>query len=122
MDYQITRIFFVSFAILLLANSCYYDVENELYGTVQCDTPEVVSYDDDIKTLVDNNCATSSCHSSTGSALGNFETYEGLKAKVNNGSLVEAVINTNAMPPSQPLEPCDVSLIEVWINQGALNN
>lgn len=119
---RITRLSLYLLFFIALFSSCYYDVEDELYQTINCDLPETVSYELDIAPLVNNNCATSSCHSSSGLAPGNFSNFDGLKQVADNGSLNQVVLQEQSMPPSGPLAPCDQQLIKKWIDEGATNN
>ena len=103
-------------------SSCYYDVEDELYGPAGCDTPHEISYTESIVPIIDMSCATTNCHSLTGTAPGNFASYSVLKEAVDNGFVELAVAIDKSMPPSGPLETCDIALIQKWIDQGAPNN
>ena len=122
MAYRIIKNLSFILVVVSFVSSCYYDIESELYGTLDCPTPEVISYADDLNMIIIQNCATSSCHSSTGSAPGDFSTYDGVKQKVDDGSFQFAVIEQRIMPPSGPLNPCDIHLLQVWIERGANNN
>jgi hypothetical protein len=103
--------------------SCYYDVESELYPE-GCETPEVVSFEQDVQPIVDLNCAISGCHVYGGEGVGLLDTYSGVKAIVDSGDLEFRVFESpdNPMPPTGQLGECDLELILRWINQGALDN
>jgi hypothetical protein len=104
---------------------CYYDNEEELYelwyAQNVCDTLNV-SYSQDIKPIIDGQCATSGCHVAGGTGNGIFDNYNGVKAKVDNGSMMDRVVMTRDMPPSVPLSDCNVQKFQAWINAGAPNN
>lgn len=122
MAHLTTNIASAAFAALILTtllSGCYYDVESELYPENNCEVPENVSYEFHIEPIVSASCATPNCHVSGGNANGNFETYDGVLAKVNNGSFEEEVIISQSMPPSGPLPDCQLQLIEAWLSQGA---
>ncbi|MBK8444459.1 MAG: DUF11 domain-containing protein [Sphingobacteriales bacterium] len=92
--------------------------------TDTCPTDNM-SFSQDIAPILSSNCG--ACHS-TAAHLGNviLDTYTGVKSKVDEGSLLGAIKHQSgfsAMPPSGTMLPeCDITKIEAWINQGALNN
>lgn len=111
-------------AIMLLATGCYYDVEEELYPTVECSTDNM-SYANDIAPIISQNCYV--CHAQALN-LGNvtLEGYEAIKVYVDNGK-IEGSINHrsgfSAMPQNLPkLLDCEIAKIEQWITDGAPNN
>jgi hypothetical protein len=109
---------------LILAVSCYYDNEEALYPslTSNCDTINV-TYSKSITPIMNNFCT--SCHSGSLPSGGiNLTTYAGVQAVAANGQLMKA-INGNGvpkMPPSGSLPSCNISQIEIWINNGMPNN
>jgi hypothetical protein len=111
----------IIFFITLLAISCYVDNEEELYGPVTCDT-SAITYANDILPIINNSCATSGCHEAGNTAIGDFSTYAGVKAKVDNGTFTNRVLVQKDMPPAAPLSNCEQAKIQQWINDGALNN
>jgi hypothetical protein len=70
------------------------------------------------------------CHvtPSNQGANGDFTTYAGLKAKVDNGSIQTRVLNPGGgMPPSYSTGPvaltsADLQKLKTWVNNGAQNN
>ena len=113
------------FAVLSVLGGCYYDNEEELYEywyqQNTCDTVDV-SFQEDIFPIIQGNCATTGCHVAGGSGNGIFENYANVKAKVDNGSFHNRVVVQRDMPPSQPLNDCQIAQIDSWINQGAPDN
>lgn len=79
------------------------------------------SYSSNIKPIISSNCTSSGCHNAN-SNNGDFTTYEGLKAKADNGTLNTRVVEQKNMPPSQPLSLDDLKKIKCWIDSGAPNN
>ena len=120
--YKITGIIF-----LLLANGCYYDVEEELYpvsNAVQCDTANA-TYSSKVQPVIQNNCYT--CHSgSAPQGNVNLEGFANLKSFADNGMLIGVITHAPGFPPmpqgGNKLNACDIMNIQTWINQGALNN
>lgn len=113
-------------ALMAMAlTGCYYDNEEELYqyyySDNQCDTSNV-TFNQDVFPIIQGNCATTGCHEAGGTGNGIFENYAGLKAKVDNGSFLTRVIQQRTMPPSAPLNDCQVNMLTAWLNAGAPNN
>lgn len=113
-------------AILIFSQGCYYDNVEELYefedqlNESECDNIDV-SYAADILPMIQGNCSTPGCHVAGGNGI-LFENYGNVKAKVDNGSMLELVVNNQTMPPAQPLTGCQILQMESWITAGALNN
>jgi hypothetical protein len=95
--------------------------------------PDTVSYSLDIKPIMTTYClgtAPQRCHVSNTNqgSPGDFSTYPGLKAKVDNGMIASRVFNPNGgMPPSYSLGPKPVSdedkqTLMQWIDEGAKEN
>lgn len=127
---KITTLFF----LLVLLHSCTYDkyevpepatpppADTTQTGTAltRCDSLNV-TYSATVKPITDNNCAISGCHAA-GSGNGDFTTYAGLKAKVDNGSFKKRVIEDKTMPPSGPLPASDIEKLQCWLDAGAPEN
>ncbi len=94
-------------------------------GPEVCDT-SAVSFSADVMPIIKSNCF-SGCHNGS-SPTGGFklETYQDVKAKVDQGRLVGAVTHQPGFVPMpfnrQPLSQCEQDLIAAWVAQGALNN
>lgn len=68
-----------------------------------CDTISP-TYEADAKAIIDLTCAYSGCHASGGSAPGDYTTYDGMKAYLDNGSFKDRVVteadnDSKRMPP-----------------------
>lgn len=112
-------LFIFSFSV-----GCYYDVEEELYPTLECQTEEV-TYSNEVVSIIEKACF--KCHD----AANNFanitlEGYDNLKKYVDNGQLLGAIrhdVGFSPMPKNEAqLLECDIEKIEAWIAKGALNN
>lgn len=109
---------------LLLLTSCYYDVEEELYAGEECNVDNV-SYDGDIRLILDNHCMI--CHNAS-SNFGNvkLETYEQVSVQVESGKLLGVVRHDpgfSPMPQGNPQIPeCQIRQIEAWIDNGYPQN
>jgi hypothetical protein len=126
-------IVFISIGILFTA-SCAYEKASLPVSGVQCDS--VIHYDStatsphphSIKSIVTSlHCQPpahgSGCHEA-GSGNGDYTTYTDLKAKADNGHLLNRVYTLRNMPasPSLALSDADLQRIYCWIQQGAPNN
>ena len=112
--------------ILLGMSSCYYDVEEELYGTpADCDTSFTVSYSTHVAPVIQSKCLV--CHSAASQLGGiNLEGYSAISNFVANGRLLGTIDHQpgfSPMPKGSPkIGACDIKNIERWIQAGALNN
>lgn len=102
-------------------SSCVFENEEVLYGHTFCDTSNV-SFATHIFPLIQSSCATSECHSPSGSGNGWFENYAQIKVKVDDGSFPYRVLELKDMPPTTPLTACELAKISRWLENGAPNN
>ena len=106
---------------LFIIQSCYYDNEEELYpNTPSCDTTNA-NFSQVIQPIINTNCAISGCHV-PGTGRKDFSSYPGIKDVVDDGRLEDRVIIQGIMPPTGPLNDCDIMKIETWIENGAPDN
>ncbi|MGB0891135.1 MAG: hypothetical protein ACPGUU_02200 [Flavobacteriaceae bacterium] len=86
-------------------------------------TPEVtekITYVKNVKSIVDNSCATSSCHDAVGPAAGlKLTTYSEVKSSAQNGNF-HARIDNGSMPPSGALPSATKAIIDKWKTDGYL--
>jgi hypothetical protein len=82
-----------------------------------CNT--TVSYQTDIKPIVESNCV--GCHFS-GFSSGDFTSFEGFKAKADQGRVEAMVFTEKKMPPNGPIPDEDLELLYCWLQDGALEN
>lgn len=110
--------------LMISAPACYYDSEEDLYGTPDCNL-EDVGYLNSVLPIVESKCY--GCHDQA-SNFGNItlEGYDRLKDYVDNGQLLGVIKHESGfspMPKNLPqLLDCEIEKIETWINAGALNN
>jgi hypothetical protein len=112
--------------IVLLFSSCYYDNEEDLYPFYEnnCDTTSV-SYSLTVKPILERSCV--SCHQASnpsGNVL--LDTYDGVKAAADNGSLFGSINHDDgytAMPlGGGKLSNCSIAQVKSWIDNGSLDN
>ncbi len=107
-------------SLLFLFITGIISCKRDEYKGLDC-TSINAKYTADIKPLISNNCNSSGCHG-TGSDKGDFTTYNGLNAAVNNGTLNKEVLTKKSMPPSAALSFDDRKKIKCWMDAGAPNN
>lgn len=120
---SILFLFFLSIGVL---SSCDTTSEEELLNDANfvCDTSNV-SFSNTIQPLVSTNCQ--SCHNNRSQQGGvNLEGYTNVKIYVDNGEFLGTIRHDPGFDPmprgSSKLPNCDISKIETWINNGALDN
>ena len=105
-------------------SGCFYDVEEELYPTIECST-EGLSFQADILPIIDTNCY--SCHDAVSNFGGiTLEGYNQLKTYVNNNELLGVIKHESGFSPmpknTAKLLDCEIEKIEAWILNGSPNN
>jgi len=119
---------FVTFVtIILFSPSCYYDNEEALYPSLNsaCDTTNV-TFSAKIVPILADNCL--SCHSNaTAAAAGNnirLQDYVDIKARTT--SFAGSIKHTGTFSPMPKnggkLNACSITLVDIWIRNGAINN
>ena len=105
-------------------SGCYYDVEEELYPTIDCVTTDM-SYSADIVPILETNCYT--CHSAAAN-FGNvtLEGHDELLKYVDDGSFLGTVRHDGGFSPmpkgKAKLLECEIEKIAAWIDDGAMDN
>lgn len=109
--------------VMAVPTGCTYDVE---FPEGLCDTTQAVTFSGDVRPIIEANCAISGCHVPGGEGNGDFTTYAGLHARVDDGSLlpsIQRLPGATFMPPyADKLPDCDISKIKRWVEAGAPNN
>ena len=126
--------------MLLFAYSCKHDspfenIDKEtINNTIVSDNCNVdtVYFVNTIKPLINNSCATTNCHDASTAEHGVvLDSYANIiisgEVKVfkpYNSKLYEVITDNgdDIMPPNKPFSSDQISLIKIWIEQGALNN
>ena len=125
---KIASVFFTTTFLIVILNSCYYDVASQLYpaGGTTCDTTNVI-YSITIRGILQTNGCLS-CHSGSGAAGGNIalDNYNSVKVYAANGQLYGSINQDPGLAPmpqgGNKVSDCDLSKVKVWINAGILNN
>ena len=122
------------YLLVILLNICCY-LQSCTFEKGDLPKPIIIqsaTFQATVKPLLVTYCygqGTQTCHVSPSNqgSNGNFTTYAGIKAKVDNGSLQTRVINLKTMPPPYSagpsvIAPDDLEKIKSWVNSGALDN
>ncbi len=119
-------LFLIVFMVVIF-NSCYYDVETELYGPpVTCDTSFTVSFAQHVYPIIQTKCL--GCHAANSSIGGghNLQDYNNIVTYANNDRLLGAISHSPGFSPMPKglakLNACDIDLIKRWILAGSLDN
>ena len=116
-------------AILVLLQSCRFDsVEGISDKELNCNL-DSITFSGTILPIVETHCSDplfGSCHEQ-GSDFGDYSSYDGIKAKVDNGGILARAVLNRDMPPEYSEGPkglayCDSREIQEWIKAGAPNN
>lgn len=98
---------------ILSISSCKHDEPNP------CRFDEL-HYRTDIKPIIRKNCSTSGCHNNS-NTLGNFDIYDELNERCNNGNFEKRVFIKKNMPPFK-MDTCDFIKLRKWYLDGHKSN
>ncbi len=107
-------------------SGCYNDDKETLYPSTNCNT-STVTYTSTVKPIITQYCGFSGCHAGAAPASGiDLSTHSGLQIIALNGKLKGVINHTAGFSPMPKnggkLTDCQISQIEKWITDGALNN
>jgi hypothetical protein len=105
-----------------LMTGCYYDKEEELYGTGNIDCSLISArYSTDIAPIIQSKCAIPGCHNAAGASGGRvFESYNEVRAAVDR--IRQRAIIEKTMPKTGSLSSFQIAQLKCWIDSGAPNN
>ena len=117
-------LFWMLLIFAIQQGACYYDVEEELYGTTECSTDNL-SYKNDILPILENRCY--GCHDAASNFGGiTLEGYSSLRTYVDNDQLLGVIKHEAGFSPmpknAAKLLDCEIEKIETWIGEGAPDN
>ncbi|MEL6986220.1 MAG: hypothetical protein AAGK97_00160 [Bacteroidota bacterium] len=119
------------FGILLFA--CTNDKLEEPIPPTFCEANQV-TYDNQVKAIIDRTCAIPGCHVQGSIAPGNFTTYDGMSGFLSDAEFKTFVIDLKddpdlGMPPDWPTNPGpkdltdeEFEIISCWVSQGYPEN
>ncbi|MFM7310086.1 MAG: hypothetical protein ACKOZY_05725 [Flavobacteriales bacterium] len=120
-------VFCVLSSIMAVLDGCYYDVESELYGTGASCTDTIATYNGSVKKIVNQYCATASCHAGVSpSANIGLDTYSLCKTSASQGEFY-CSINWNSGCSQMPknaskLSDCQINTLNRWKTNGFPEN
>jgi hypothetical protein len=97
-------------------------------ATTTCDTFRIISYATDITPFLSSTCGSGdiNCHSAAASSMVPLDSYVGVQYFGQDGQLMNSLNWTGGashMPKNQPkLSPCEIALVQKWVNEGEPNN
>ena len=109
---------------MLILTACEYENIEELRPTELVDTctTDSLTFQTDIEPIFRQDCNNSGCHNS-GSSFGDFTSYAGIKAKIDdNDKIRRRAIIEQTMPDAAPLPDCEIRKLTAWLDAGAPNN
>lgn len=124
--------FFTSITILCFY-SCRTDKLDEPSLNTNC-TPDAVTYDLQVKEIIDTYCSVSGCHAPGGDGPGDYTNYANMSPWLTATSFERSVVDLrddpiNGMPPDWTSNPApqdlteeDFDLIVCWIADGYPEN
>lgn len=117
----------IRFAAILLLSvpfliACNYDKVVRDPDRLDCDAVQF-TYDEQVREIINRNCAYSGCHDGISGNPGNFTTYAGLVSRISNGQFESRVLLTREMPPVNATGPTQLTRDEIddltcWLEQG----
>ena len=108
--------------IIIFSVSCTRDQISE----VESECGEEVSYEEQIKPIIDISCAYAGCHG--GGAPGNFSTYDGISDYIGGKLIGRRVLIERSMPPNYAiigpvrLSDEELELFQCWVQAGYPEN
>ena len=106
----------------LMASCSSSEVAND--DPVVVDPTQKVTYEKDVKNIINNSCAVSGCHTGSNPPAGILlTTYNQVRSQAENGNLIARMNNSsNPMPPTGILPSSTRSVIDQWKADGFLEN
>ncbi len=116
------------FLLITSITGCYYDTEERLYPNIStpCDDT-IVTFSKTVKPIL-NVCQTCHSNSSATSSGGGIklENYADVVSMVTNGRLMGSIRHESGYLPMPDgggkLQDCEINQLQVWIDNGTLNN
>lgn len=99
-------------------------VSHDFSTYTPCDEDEEVSFQLDVKPIIESKCAISGCHDGN-NGIPNWNDFATFQEEARNGSVKNFVINRimpKAESPAGPLSQEQINTIACWIDHGALDN
>lgn len=121
---NLLSLFFIAslFLIQMSQSSCTNDklVDPSTVNNPACDTIQV-TYDLQIKPIIDNSCAYAGCHVQ-GFGSGDYSNYDVMTPHLSDNKFKKRVIDIMDMPEGGMLTPEEFALVECWASKGYPEN
>lgn len=107
--------------VAFILKSC---VSHDFPSYIPCDNSVTVSFENDVKPIIEAKCAISGCHNGS-TQLPNWNDFATFQDHARNGSVKNFVVNRimpKAESPQGPLSQDQINTIACWIDQGAIDN
>jgi hypothetical protein len=113
---------FLSVLFFLFFASCVNNKKDEPIPITASECGSI-TYTANVVPIIQQNCTTPYCHDA-GSVNGNFNNYEELKIRVDDGRFRNSVIEgkTPVMPQTGKLPDAQIRILQCWLNNGAPKN
>jgi len=109
---------------LLLISATFYNCSSDSTDDLTAPPPATITYNQNIKAIMNTSCATSGCHNAAGNSgnliLENFTQVR--NAFLNRNALGRMESTSNPMPPNGNLPNTSIQMINNWRDQGYLEN
>jgi hypothetical protein len=109
------------FLFLILTACSFCSCENKKALPTPLDLCDRISFSENVEPILNIHCAVSGCHVS-GFPPGDFTTYEGVHAQIENGFFQSKVLGDRSMPPFDSLSKEELETLQCWVDHGAPNN
>jgi hypothetical protein len=112
----------VCLGVILIQSCEYNDLPEPPPVTAEC--PEPISFQNDVKPIIESSCALTGCHNGDNGAERNWTVFTNFQTKRAN---VKDRINRppgtpGHMPAAGSITPAEIEIISCWVDQGGLNN
>ena len=111
------KFFFISVSLTIFFIGGIEKQINEIDIYPALETKQKITFDKDIKPIMNTYCGGVFCHHGKPSA---WTKYEIIKKSVDSGIFHERVIEKRNMPKRKPLPEKEYNLIKIWIENGAI--
>ena len=119
-------IIFTALVLMIIASACYNNNMEYLYPQIpgSCDTTNI-TFSGKVKPILDDNCV--GCHNSANaSGSVNLDAYANVNPYITNGKLMGTINHSSGFSPmpknGNKFSDCQINVVQIWINKGAINN